>query len=506
MSVNKLQNTDSLSQWATKINDLVDEVADVKDSGLFVPGATYSPGDLITYDNLDNRWETKELIGLITFDPSYGATGPQIKYNINPSALTEIVGPDSGDLLLAYDASGATMVTLPTNSVTTPPGGTEFEIQYNNGSNGFAGATGFVYDPANSRVGINKNPSYALDVLGDINATSTIRLGGDQIITSSKNIDNVVNINATGDLTLGGNLELGTVSGTPCKLEVGGEICSYDAGSGGIKGIFHADGVAGKVFIGSQSNHPVGLIQGSSEYATLESGTFTVGATSAVFSGTVTGSTSAVFSGTVTGSALTTSGAVSAGSLTINSKSLTLSGNTTIGSSTDTVAFVTSGNTSVTLPTSGTLLTDSVTTLSSLTSVGILTNLQTTSLGVGTAASGTSGEIRATNNITAYYSSDSRLKENVNLIEDALGKLSKINGVSFDWTDDYINHHGGEDGFFIRKHDVGVIAQEIKEVLPEVVAQREDGYLAVKYDRIIPLLIQAIKELQEKVETLEAGK
>ena len=255
MSVNKLQNTDSLSQWATKINDLVDDVADVKSSGgLFVTGATYSPGDLITYDNLDNRWETKELIGLITFDPSYGATGPQIKYNINPSALTEIVGPDSGDLLLAYDASGATMVTLPTNSVTTPPGGTEFEIQYNNGSNGFAGATGFVYDPANSRVGINKNPSYDLDVLGDINAT--------------------------GDLTLGGNLELGTVSGTPCKLEVGGEICSYDAGSGGIKGIFHADGVAGKVFIGSQSNHPVGLIQGSSEYATLESGTFTVNYTS----------------------------------------------------------------------------------------------------------------------------------------------------------------------------------------------------------------------------------
>jgi hypothetical protein len=101
------------------------------------------------------------------------------------------------------------MVTLPANSIITPPtppGGTEFEIQYNNGSNGFAGATGFVYDPANSRVGINKNPSYALDVLGDINATSTIRLGGDQIITSSKNIDNVVNINATGDLTLGGNL------------------------------------------------------------------------------------------------------------------------------------------------------------------------------------------------------------------------------------------------------------------------------------------------------------
>lgn len=269
MSVNKLQNTDSLSQWATKINDLVDDVADVKSSGgLFVTGATYSPGDLITYDDFDNRWETKELIGLITFDPSYGATGPQIKYNINPSALTEIVGPDSGDLLLAYDASGATMVTLPANSVTTPPGGTEFEIQYNNGSNGFAGATGFVYDPTNSRVGINKTPAYDLDVDGDINATSTIRLGGDEIITSSKDIDNVVNINASG------NLELGTVSGG-CKLEAEGAICS-DYNNGAIKAIFHADG-AGKVFIGSQTNHPIGIIQGSTECVKLESGNFTIG-------------------------------------------------------------------------------------------------------------------------------------------------------------------------------------------------------------------------------------
>jgi len=55
-------------------------------------------------------------------------------------------------------------------------------------------------------------------------------------------------------------------------------------------------------------------------------------------------------------------------------------------------------------------------------------------LGVGTAASGTSGEIRATNNITAYYSSDARLKENIVPISDALNKLSQIRGVTFDWT------------------------------------------------------------------------
>ena len=130
---------------------------------------------------------------------------------------------------------------------------------------------------------------------------------------------------------------------------------------------------------------------------------------------------------------------------------------------------------------------------------------QLSSLGVGTAASGTSGEIRATGNVTAYYSSDARLKENVQPIPNALDSIDKINGVTFDWTADFLKDQGEEDGYFVRKHDVGVIAQEIQAVLPEAVAEREDGYLAVKYDRIVPLLIQAIKELKAEVEVLKGN-
>ena len=122
-----------------------------------------------------------------------------------------------------------------------------------------------------------------------------------------------------------------------------------------------------------------------------------------------------------------------------------------------------------------------------------------TSLGVGTDASGITGEIRATNNVTAYYSSDITLKENISPIGNALDKLSQISGVEFDWTKDYIDDHGGEDGYFVRKHDVGVIAQEIKKVLPEVVAERQDGTLAVRYEKIIALLIEAVKELRGKL-------
>ena len=81
-------------------------------------------------------------------------------------------------------------------------------------------------------------------------------------------------------------------------------------------------------------------------------------------------------------------------------------------------------------------------------------------------------------------------------------KLESINGVSFDWTDEHIESRGGEDGYFVNKHEVGVIAQEIKEVLPEVVRERDDGYLGGKYEGIIPLLVEAIKELKQEVEEL----
>lgn len=132
-------------------------------------------------------------------------------------------------------------------------------------------------------------------------------------------------------------------------------------------------------------------------------------------------------------------------------------------------------------------------------------NVQLGSLGIGTPAPGTSGEIRATNNVTAYYSSDRRLKENIKPIENALSKLGQIRGVTFDWTDEEIEKRGGIDGYFVRKNDIGVIAQEIEGVIPEAVATREDGYKAVRYELLVPLLIQALKEQQVQIEELKRG-
>jgi hypothetical protein len=104
--------------------------------------------------------------------------------------------------------------------------------------------------------------------------------------------------------------------------------------------------------------------------------------------------------------------------------------------------------------------------------------------------------------VVAFTSSDARLKNNVTKIDNALLKVTEIRGVTFDWNDEYMSHQPKDD-YFNRKHDVGVIAQEIEKVLPEAVATRDDGIKAVKYEKIIPLLIEAIKELKEEIEQLK---
>jgi hypothetical protein len=119
------------------------------------------------------------------------------------------------------------------------------------------------------------------------------------------------------------------------------------------------------------------------------------------------------------------------------------------------------------------------------------------------------GGLTATGNITAYLSSDKRLKENIIPIGNALEKIEKLDGVEFDWTDEYIQRESngkGEDDYFFRKHDVGLIAQQVESILPEVVATRDDGYLAIKYEKIVPLLVECIKELKKEINELKENK
>ena len=105
-----------------------------------------------------------------------------------------------------------------------------------------------------------------------------------------------------------------------------------------------------------------------------------------------------------------------------------------------------------------------------------------------------SGELRVSDDITAFYSSDERLKDNINLIDNPLEKVISISGNTFDWNDKS-NKEGS---------DTGLIAQEVESLgLPGLVTTRDNGYLAVDYHKVVPLLVEAIKELSDKVEKLE---
>jgi len=123
------------------------------------------------------------------------------------------------------------------------------------------------------------------------------------------------------------------------------------------------------------------------------------------------------------------------------------------------------------------------------------TDVEVNSLGVGTAAPTTAGLIRATNDVVAYYSSDKRLKDNIKPIEGALNKVCKLGGYEFDWNSKQDVYEG---------HDIGVIAQEVEAVFPELVTDRDSGFKAVKYEKLVPALIEAIKELKAEVESLKS--
>ena len=127
-------------------------------------------------------------------------------------------------------------------------------------------------------------------------------------------------------------------------------------------------------------------------------------------------------------------------------------------------------------------------------------NYQINSLGVGAAATGVAGEIVATDNITAYYS-DERLKTKLGNIENALDKLCSLEGFYYE-----ANETAQALGYEA-KREVGISAQKMQQVLPEIVAPApiDNTYLTVRYERALPLIVEAIKELRAEVESLKKG-
>ena len=336
-----------------------------------------------------------------------------------------------------------------------------------------------------------------------------------------------VSLTATREITLGPN----TVSKTWIieNATSGGQIITIKQGSGatvnvanGSKVMIVTDGAgAGAAVLNANpSETGTGTVTSVAGTGTVNGLTLT---------GTVTTSGNITLGGTlanvdltsqITGTLPVANGGTGAATLTANS---VLLGNGT--SAVQAVAPGTSGNiltsngttwvsqapaaggTVTSVGISGTYITvsGSPITSSGTISLSIPQDIQTTSsvrfgsFGVGTNASGTTGEIRATNNITAYYSDD-RLKTKLGGIEDALDKVKSLSGFYYE-----ANETAQALGYEV-KREVGVSAQEVEAIMPEVVAPApiDDKYLTVRYEKLIPLLIQAIKELTAKVEELEA--
>jgi uncharacterized small protein (DUF1192 family) len=121
----------------------------------------------------------------------------------------------------------------------------------------------------------------------------------------------------------------------------------------------------------------------------------------------------------------------------------------------------------------------------------------TGALGVGSVtAPTTAGLIRASNDIIAFASSDERLKTNKILIKGALDKVNQLGGYEFDWIPIQGIHEN-------EGHDIGVIAQEVEKIFPEIVTTRDNGYKAVKYEKLTAVLIESVKELTNKIQLLE---
>jgi hypothetical protein len=137
---------------------------------------------------------------------------------------------------------------------------------------------------------------------------------------------------------------------------------------------------------------------------------------------------------------------------------------------------------------------------------GAITSTGTLSMsGAYTGTFTVTGELRGTADIIAYYS-DERLKDFQGTIPNALDKVNQLNGYYF--TE---NEEAKKLGYNNDQRQVGVSAQEVQTVLPEVIKNapindaHDTDYLTVQYEKIVPLLIEAIKELTEKVNKLESN-
>ena len=432
-----------------------------------------------TTANFGNATITNAVWNGTTIASGYGGTGlttftgaNNALYSTSSSALAAGTLPTAagGTALTSFTANGAVYATstsvLTTGTLPVTGGGTGVAtlsgLAYGNGTSAFTAAT----------------------------AAQVVSVIGSTAVTNASNVavtEDTSTATAIYPTLVGANTGNNPIKTTSTKLtfvpSTGVLTATIHAGSGAQLTSLNAanlsSGTVATARLGSGTADSTTYLRGDSTWATVTSGI-------TLTNDTTTNNTYYPW--------LTTSTSGSVSTANVSSTKLSFNPST--------------GNLSATLFTgAGTGLTGTAASLTAGTASALTTanNYQVNSLGVNTAGSGTAGEIRATNNITAYYSSDRQFKENVEVIPNALDSVDAIGGKLFDWTDAYLEAHGGEDDYFLRKADFGVIAQDVQAVFPRAVHSRSDGSLAVDYEKLVALAFQAIVELRAEVKELKKG-
>jgi len=104
--------------------------------------------------------------------------------------------------------------------------------------------------------------------------------------------------------------------------------------------------------------------------------------------------------------------------------------------------------------------------------------------------------LRSSGDVVAFYTSDERLKDNVKTISEPIYKLQQLRGVEYEWNDKQDIYQEGT-------KDSGIIAQDVEKVLPQLVKENSNGYLGVRHDRLVGLLVESIKDQQKQIDDLK---
>jgi len=303
---------------------------------------------------------------------------------------------------------------------------------------------------------------------GPVNFNSDIKADGTVKFTSTLKItdetDNIFKNPDTGALQIDGgvgvnkNVSIGSSLHVQSNLEISGNTTSTNTTSGSLV-VTGGSGISENLFVGGNvTGGGAGAFTGN---VSGVDGTFT-GNVSGV-DGTFTGNVSGV-DGTFTGD-----GSFASGSVTITSNNVTASNFNGVATRADNVTG--SGNRILFNNSSNSTTTSS--------------NLE---------FNDSNGDLTVGGDIIAFSASDIRLKSNITSIADAVNKVKSLRGVTFEW-----NENSAHEG-----SDTGVIAQEVDALgLPGLIQERQNGDLAVQYHKLVPLLIEAVKELSDKVEELE---